>query len=224
MQTTDTESTEFANSMAAIRSKVEKLNQSREQGTLHHHQCIDELTSHLRNTQLKNVNDSKIASPTRSETPTSFVTVIEVKDPSPIQTSIATSPTSTSISIAANDSADSKPEPTTPAPTLPTQQQQRSSPLQQHQQQSEESKEETQATVAEKNEENNASPVQNVEIRRKIPPRYGRYYHLHLLSFIQIFICLFYKLHIEFDSDVLQATAKGSTSCWPRARYTNHNH
>ncbi|XP_055304144.1 active breakpoint cluster region-related protein isoform X2 [Sitodiplosis mosellana] len=169
LQTIDTESSEFANSMAAIRSKVEKLNQSREQGTLHHHQCIDELTSHLRNTQLKNVDDSKIASPTRSETPTSFVTVIEVKDPSPIPTSIATSPTSTSISIAANDNVDSKPEPTTPAPTLP--QQQRPQQQQQQQQQQEEPKDETQSTVIEKNDENNASPVQTVEIRRKIPPR-----------------------------------------------------
>lgn len=157
--------------MAAIRSKVEKLNQSREQGTLHHHQCIDELTSHLRNAQHRNVvDDTKIASPTRSETPTSFVTVIEVKDPSPIQTSIATSPTSTSISIAASDNADSKPEPTTPAPTLPQQQQQ-----QRATQQQEEPKEDTQSTVTvEKNEENNASPVQNVEIRRKIPPRYAQ--------------------------------------------------
>lgn len=144
--------------MAAIRNKVEKLNQSREQGTLHHHQCIDELTSHLRNNQLKGIgDDSKIVSPTRSETPTSFVTVIEVKDPSP--TSIATSQTSTStsISIAAADSSDYKLEPTTPAPILPSSQQQQ------------ESKDETNA--AEKPEENNASPVQTVEIRRKIPPR-----------------------------------------------------
>lgn len=144
--------------MAAIRSKVEKLNQSREQGTLHHHQCIDELTSHLRNTQTKNAlaEDSKVTSPTRSETPTSFVTVIEVNDPSPISTNFATSQTSTSISIAASDSLDSKPEPIAPTPIL------------QHQ----DSKEEIQATVVEKSEECSASPVQNVEIRRKIPPRY----------------------------------------------------
>lgn len=145
--------------MAAIRSKVEKLNQSREQGTLHHHQCIDELTSHLRNTQAKNAlaENSKVASPNRSETPTSFVTVIEVKDPSPIPTNIATSQTSTSISIAASDSLDSKPEPMGAAPILL-----------QHQ----DSKEEIQATPVEKSEECSASPVQSVEIRRKIPPRY----------------------------------------------------
>lgn len=149
--------------MAAIRSKVEKLTQNREQGTLHHHQCIDELTSHLRNTQIKSVitDDSKITSPTRSETPTSFVTVIEVKDPSPIPTSIATSQTSTSISIAADDSLDLKPEPTNPAPVLPLQQQQH------------EPNDEIQSIIMDKSEESNASPVQNVEIRRKIPPRYG---------------------------------------------------
>lgn len=149
--------------MAAIRSKVEKLNQCRDQGTLHHHQCIDELTSHLRNAaEIKGISlttdDAKsVASPTRSETPTSFVTVIEVKDPSPIPTTIATSPISTSISIAANDSSlEYKPEPSVPAPTLPQQ----------------ESKDECQTVVTvEKGEERNSSPIQNVEIRRKIPPR-----------------------------------------------------
>lgn len=146
--------------MAAIRSKVEKLNQSREQGTLHHHQCIDELTSHIRNTQCKNVDDSKITSPTRSETPTSFVTVIEVKDPSPSipATIAASSQTSTSISIAANDCVDLKPEPMTPEAEP--------SSLQKQQQ---ESKEES--TFVENSEENNASPIQTIEIRRKIPPR-----------------------------------------------------
>lgn len=140
MQTTDTESSEFANSMAAIRNKVEKLNQSREQGTLHHHQCIDELTLHLRKAQIKNAEDTKAVSPTRSETPTSFVTVIEVKDPSPIQTNIATSPstTTTSISIA------EQPEPKEEIPVI---------------------------AIVEKCEERNTSPIQNVEIRRKIPPR-----------------------------------------------------
>lgn len=147
--------------MAAIRSKVEKLNQCPDQGTLHHHQCIDELTSHLRNAEIKGIplsgDDTKsIASPTRSETPTSFVTVIEVKDPSPISTNIPTSPTiSTSISIAANDSLEFKPEPSAPAPIL------------QHQ----DTKDENQTVMVEKCEERNASPVQNVEIRRKIPPR-----------------------------------------------------
>lgn len=165
MQTTDTESSEFLNSMAAIRSKVERLNQNREQGTLHHHQCIDELTSHLRNTQLKNAHtdDSKAVSPTRSETPTSFVTVIEVKDPSPIPANIATSQTSTSISIAASDSSDFKPEPTSPAPILPQ--------LQQQHKYQQESKEENQSIAIEKSEEIIAVPAQNVEVRRKIPPR-----------------------------------------------------
>lgn len=147
--------------MAAIRSKVEKLNQSREQGTLHHHQCIDELTSHLKNAQFKHVEDGKITSPTRSETPTSFVTVIEVKDPSTtIPTTIASSQNSTSISIAANDSntTDLKVE-TTPVTTSTLSQQQS------------ESKDEVQSTISEKCDENNASPVQTVEIRRKIPPR-----------------------------------------------------
>lgn len=146
--------------MAAIRNKVEKLNQCPDQGTLHHHQCIDELTSHLRNAaEIKGISlsdDTKsVASPTRSETPTSFVTVIEVKDPSPMPTSIATSPISTSISIAANDSLEFKPEPSAPAPVL----------------QPQETKDESQTVIVEKSEERNESPVQNVEIRRKIPPR-----------------------------------------------------
>lgn len=135
--------------MAAIRSKVDKLNQCREQGTLHHHQCIDELTSHLRNSQIK-ADEAKIASPTRSETPTSFVTVIEVKDPSPIP--IATSQTSTSISIAASDKADVKPEVSTTVTQSPDDAPQT-------------------AENCEKNDENHSSPVQTVEIRRKIPPR-----------------------------------------------------
>lgn len=154
--------------MAAIRSKVEKLTQNREQGTLHHHQCIDELTSHLRNTQIKNaiIDDSKItSSPTRSETPTSFVTVIEVKDPSPIPSTISTSQTSTSISIAANDPTDLRPEPSIPAPILSLPQQ--------------ESKDDTHSITTEKSE-GSASPVQNVEIRRKIPPRYFILFHSNL--------------------------------------------
>lgn len=177
--------------MAAIRSKVEKLNQSREQGTLHHHQCIDELTSHLRNTEIKCnvVDEMKPVSPTRSETPTSFVTVIEVKDPSPIPATIATSQISTSISIAANDGADFKPEPTIPAPIL-----------QQH-----ESKEEVEPVVVETNEERNTSPVQNVEIRRKIPPRY---------------VCDNTRTFIErqkkavFDKFNFQTTAKSCATYW----------
>lgn len=156
----DTESSEFLNSMAAIRSKVEKLNQCRDQGTLHHHQCIDELTSHLRNAEIKGIPLSdemkSIASPTRSETPTSFVTVIEVKDPSPIPANVASSPPiSTSISIAANDNLEFKPEPSGPAPIL----------------QQQESKDDSQTVIVEKSEDRNSSPIQNVEIRRKIPPR-----------------------------------------------------
>lgn len=129
--------------MAAIRSKVEKMNHNREQGTLHHHQCIDELTLHLRNAQIKKttVDEAKLTSPTRSETPTSFVTVIEVKDPSPIPTAISTSQTSTSISIA--ERKEEQPE----------------------------FKDDNQLPATEKTDERNTSPVQNVEIRRKIPPR-----------------------------------------------------
>lgn len=166
--------------MATIRNNVEKLNQDREQGTLHHHQCIDELTSHLRHVQIQNAqaDDSKVVSPTRSETPTSFVTVIEVKDPSPIQShpSSTSTSTSTSISIAAatsetsNTSTDAvsdlretlswssctpKPEPSYSPPALPQQ----------------DPNDEIQSSPA-KNDENNVQPTQNIEVKRKIPPRY----------------------------------------------------
>lgn len=64
---------------------------------------------------------------------------VEVKDPSPINpTTIATSQTTTSISIA------EQPEPKEEIPVV---------------------------TAVEKSEERNTSPVQNVEIRRKVPPR-----------------------------------------------------
>lgn len=150
--------------MAAIRSKVEKLAHSREQGALHH-QCIDELTSHLRNTQVNNViiDDAKmLQSPTRSETPTSFVTVIEVKDPSPVSTPPASSSppmiSATSISIAAsNDNETSKTETTsTPAPAPNNNQP--------------ETTEDNQAPTI-KCDENAVSTVHNVEVKRKIPPR-----------------------------------------------------
>lgn len=152
--------------MATIRNNVEKLNQDREQGTLHHHQCIDELTSHLRNVQIQNAqsDDSKVVSPTRSETPTSFVTVIEVKDPSPIQShpSSTSTSTSTSISIAAATSEiveDIKPEPSYSPPALP------------QQDSNDEIQLDNKSSPA-KNDENNVQPTQNIEVKRKIPPRY----------------------------------------------------
>lgn len=68
------------------------MNNSKEQGALHH-QCIDELTSHIRiaaqqqhqpitSTKRESSDFVKVSkdSSSRSETPTSFVTVIEVKD------------------------------------------------------------------------------------------------------------------------------------------------
>lgn len=174
--------------MATIRNNVEKLNQDREQGTLHHHQCIDELTSHLRNIQIQNAqaDDSKVVSPTRSETPTSFVTVIEVKDPSPIQshsssTSTSTS-TSTSISIAAAASEiveDIKPEPSYSPPALP------------QQDSNDEIQLDNKSSPA-KNDENNVQPTQNIEVKRKIPPRYC------VLNRKKLFFSLTFRLYLTF--------------------------
>lgn len=143
--------------MAAIRKKVEKLNQSREQGTHHHHQCIDELTSHLRSAaKTSNVDEPKMVSPTRSETPTSFVTVIEVKDPAPSQASVATSHPSTSISVANESNEVLKRESVTSSPEL----------------QQRDSKHGSRSSMDKIFEENSISSANhNVEIKRKIPPR-----------------------------------------------------
>lgn len=102
------------------------LTKNREQGTLHHQQCIDELTTQLdaRNIRVLKTTSSvdettKIVSPTRSETPTSFVTVIEVKDPSSMPATNAPVTQPTSISIANNSVDDMKPEPSYSPPQLP---------------------------------------------------------------------------------------------------------
>lgn len=124
----ESESSEFSASMASIRSKVEKLTRSREQGTLHHQQCIDELSSQFdaRMVRVEGAPHDEpataaLVSPTRSETPTSFVTVIEVKDPTPASAPSAVQPpTATSIAIAGSASPDDmKPEPSYSAPQLP---------------------------------------------------------------------------------------------------------
>lgn len=145
--------------MAAIRKKVEKLNQNREQGTLHHHQCIDELTSRLRNVssdKTSNAEESKIVSPTRSETPTSFVTVIEVKDPSPTQTSVLTSQASTSIAIANEGLEIVRKDSTSSSPDL-------------HHR---DSKYGSRSSMDKTFDESQPPTIQNSEIKRKIPPRY----------------------------------------------------
>lgn len=153
------ESIEFNKSIAAIRKKVEKGEQNRDQGTQHHHQCIDELTSHLRNMSCDNVlnaDESKIVSPTRSETPTSFVTVIEVKDPSSIQMSMGSSNTSASIAIA-TETPEEKKEILSSSPEL------------QHRDLNYGSR----SSMDKIFEDNCILPVQSVEIKRKIPPRYA---------------------------------------------------
>lgn len=155
--------------MAAIRNKVEKLTQSREQGVLHHQQCIDELTSHLQSAQVKNVivDDSKtLQSPTRSETPTSFVTVIEVNEnfPSPVTSSQPSSITATSISIAASEDSENITTESAPAPTVVAATTTVSNNIQS------EANEENQSSII-KCDENSVSTVQNVEVKRKIPPR-----------------------------------------------------
>lgn len=155
----ESESSEFNKSIAAIRKKVENMEQNRDQGTQHHHQCIDELTSHLRNMscdKVLNVEESKIVSPTRSETPTSFVTVIEVKDPSSIQMSMENSNTSASIAIATDAPDISQKETSSSSPEL----------------QLRDSKYGSRSSMDKIFEDNYIPPIQCVETKRKIPPRY----------------------------------------------------
>lgn len=166
--------------MASIRSKVDMLTKNREQGTLHHQQCIDELTSQLdaRNIRVKNtsIDDSKIVSPTRSETPTSFVTVIEVKDPTPMPTTNATVTQPTSISIANNSVDDMKPEPSYSPPQLP--QKQDASGDDNHSIVSSASTTTTTTVTAAstaapiKCDESAMQSSQMIEVKRKIPPRF----------------------------------------------------
>lgn len=77
-------------SLAAIKNRIEKMNCAQEHGALHH-QCIDELSSHFTSgTQIENGADNNKSnivsstSPAPSVTPSSFVTVIEVKESTPI--------------------------------------------------------------------------------------------------------------------------------------------
>lgn len=135
------------------------MEQNRDQGTQHHHQCIDELTLHLRNVsydKVLNVEKSKMVSPTRSETPTSFVTVIEVKDPSSIQMSMGNSNTSASIAIATEAPENSQKETSSSSPEL------------QHR----DSKYGSRSSMDKIFEDNCIQPIQSVETKRKIPPRY----------------------------------------------------
>lgn len=188
--------------MAAIRKKVDKLNQSREQGTLHHHQCIDELTSHLRSGTLEKnskVEECKLVSPTRSETPTSFVTVIEVKDPSPVSSLTATSQAPTSIAIASD------------APELLKRESTSSSPeLQRH-----DSKHGSRSSIF---EENNTPAPHPVEAKRKIPPRY------HILTLTYADMNLKKEGFQPIDSfKSFQTTTKDCASRWTSGRITINN-
>lgn len=79
---TEVNDSEYDFSLAAIKSRVEKMNCAQEQGALHH-QCIDELSSHITNAQVENGVD-KNNMVTANTTPSSFVTVIEVKESTPI--------------------------------------------------------------------------------------------------------------------------------------------
>lgn len=79
---TEVDESEYDFSLAAIKSRVEKMTSAQEHGALHH-QCIDELSSHFTSGQVANGADNNKsnvvpASPTPSVTPSSFVTVIEV--------------------------------------------------------------------------------------------------------------------------------------------------
>lgn len=87
---TEVDESDYDFSLAAIKSRVEKMTSAQEHGALHH-QCIDELSSHFTSGggQVANGADNSKsnvvpASPTPSVTPSSFVTVIEVKESSPM--------------------------------------------------------------------------------------------------------------------------------------------
>lgn len=143
----ETEDSNYENSsMAKLRNKNES------QGALHH-QCIDELTSHIRTAQqhravetasTPDVEEKKLQSSSRSETPTSFVTVIEVKDSSPICSSPTPAPssiTNASGEVAVISSPSHSLDDSSISETLS------------------------------RSDESVISTVQNLEVKRKIPPR-----------------------------------------------------
>lgn len=144
--------------MAAIRNKVEKLNQSSEEQGALHHQCIDELTSHIRIAAQQKTSDEAAKqegddkkSTSRSETPTSFVTVIEVNDSSPMR-STESPPTSSPVSsatITVSSSINLVDEAT-----------------------ANETETKNLEEKISKNDENLIATIQNLEVKRKIPPRY----------------------------------------------------
>lgn len=130
--------------MAELRNKNES------QGALHH-QCIDELTSHIRIAQQQQrsveivakpeLDERKSQSPSRSVTPTSFVTVIEVKDSSPI----CSSPTPQSTIVSADVAVISSPSHSIDDSSM--------------------------SETLSRSDESVISTVQNLEVKRKIPPR-----------------------------------------------------
>lgn len=135
---------------------TELKNKTESQGALHH-QCIDELTSHIRSAQQQRAVDiaakpaidaKKSQSPSsRSVTPTSFVTVIEVKDSSPVCSS--PTPPSTMASIAAH---------------VPDEVAVITSP-------SHSTDDSSISETLSRSDESVISTVQNLEVKRKIPPR-----------------------------------------------------
>lgn len=135
--------------MADLRNKIEN------QGALHH-QCIDELTSHIRIAQQQQrtveiaakpeIEEKKSQSTSRSVTPTSFVTVIEVKDSSPI----CSSPTPPSIVSATANVSGEVAVISSPNHSIDD------------------------SSISEnlsRSDESVISTVQNLEVKRKIPPR-----------------------------------------------------
>lgn len=126
------------------------------QGALHH-QCIDELTSHIRVapqhvvevTTKSEAEKKRPDSPVRSTTPTSFVTVIEVKDSSPVCSS-PTPPVSVSTLTSQGQSGEvgiiGSPCHSIDDSSI--------------------------SETLSRSDESVISTVQNVEVKRKIPPRY----------------------------------------------------
>lgn len=153
--TEDSEGHSDENSLVENRKNADIMRRNEGQGALHH-QCIDELALRIRETTQRQQNDDvKIKTNneearqpqtnSRSETPTSFVTVIEVKDSSvtcsspslPTSASLPTSPAA--VSIMANTSIDETSN--------------------------------GDESIGKIEEICTTNTVQNIEVKRKIPPR-----------------------------------------------------
>lgn len=144
---TEVNDSDYDYSLAAIKSRVEKMNCTPEQGALHH-QCIDELSSHITSAQVENGVD-KNSVVTTTSTPSSFVTVIEVKESTPITVKPAASAAGATLTAAGEDSVTFAEE--SPAKSMP------STP--------------EVGNRSNKSEDSFTASTVHLDVRRKVPPR-----------------------------------------------------